>query len=192
MTGARRGLVLALLVPAVTLARDARPATGQPAAGGPGRGQAAAPAGPPVPRLAVPASWQPQPALVTAAQAAADAEGGRRPRTVAAWGDPVLGCFATALALELGAGDVPTVLPELQAALAAGATVEGWTEDGGQVTAAFARPGWQGTLRALVTTRTSSRATVVACFYNDRAPTRCQAACGALLASLPDGNLRNP
>lgn len=180
-----RGLALGLaaLVPAVAL-------TG-PAAGRAGE-RPPEPA-PPLPALAIPAGWQPQPTLVAAARAASDADAGRRPRTIAAWGDPVLGCFAAALAMGLASGDDATaVLAELRTTLVAGAALEGWTDDAGVVTATLTRPGWHGELRGQVTGRSPARATVVACFYNDRAPTRCQRACGALFASLPITNLRKP
>lgn len=176
-------LAIAALVPAVAL-------TGHAAGRAAERPREPAP---PLPALAIPTGWQPQPTLVTAAQSASDANVGRRPRAIAAWGDPVLGCFATAIVLGLASGDdATTVLGELRTALAAGSTVDGWTDSAGVATATLARPGWHGELRAQVTGRSPARVTAVACFHNDRAPARCQPACGALLAPLPVTNLRNP
>ncbi len=181
-SGTGRALTLAVLTALVL--------TGV-AIGGAGARPTATP--PPLPALAIPAGWQPQPTLVAAADQASSAAAGARARSIAAWGEPVLGCFATAVVVGLASGDeATTVLAELRTALAAGATVLAWTADAGVVTASFARAGWRGELRGQVTGRNPARATVVACFHNDRAPARCQSACGALLASLPVTNLRNP
>lgn len=160
----RRASALALALVAPAVARADRPA-------------------PTLPALAVPATWTEQPTVADAARTAMGA-GGQRARAVAAWGDPVKGCFATAVAIELAAGEAPTRFgDELRAALAAGLTVDGWTVEPGGLRARLSRQGWHGQIRARVTTRTGGRATVVACFYNDRAPARCAAACDAVLAS---------
>jgi hypothetical protein len=177
----RRGAALtALLIPALALAADDAPRRPGPTEPGPA-----------LPNLAVPASWRPQPTLVAAARAAAATDAGPRPMSFAAWGDPVVGCFATAVTIGLRSADVATVAGQLRAALATAVNVEGWTDDAGVLAARLNRAGWQGALRGLISARSAPHATVVACFYNDRAPTRCQAACDALLASLPDGNLTN-
>lgn len=169
MTRALRGLTIALaLVPAAALAdqRGGRPP-------------------PALPVVTVPGGWTVQPALADAARAAAVAEAGPRPLAIEAWGDPLRGCFATAIAIGLRARDGETLADELRTALASVVSLDGWRADGGLLQARLARPGWQGTLRGLVSARTDLRATVIACFYNDRAPARCEAGCGALFASLP-------
>ena len=174
MTRALRGLaVFAALVPAVALAD-------QPAA------PVAAPAaGPSLPALTLPAGWTPLSALADAARAATIDEAGARPITVEAWGDTVRGCFATAIAIGLRSADAPALATELRTALATSIAIDDWREGNGVVSARLAKPGWHGTLRGLVSARTELRATVFACFYNDRAPARCEAACTSLLAELP-------
>lgn len=167
----RAAALIAALAPAAALADGAGPVAGRPA--------------PPLPTLTVPAGWTAQPALADAARAAATAEAGPRPLTIDAWGDPLRGCFATAIAIGLRARDGETMADVLRTQLATAVSLDGWTAAGGLIDARLARPGWQGTLRALISERTDLRATVIACFYNDRAPARCEAGCRALLGSLP-------
>ncbi|HVV82547.1 MAG TPA: hypothetical protein VHE35_05680 [Kofleriaceae bacterium] len=180
----RAAAVIALAVPAIALA-DGAGGTGSPAP------RSTEPP-PPLPVLTVPPTWPEQPSIADAARAAAAPDAAGRPLAVDAWGDPNTGCFVVAIALGLQSADAATVLAQLRTALAAAAGVDGWHEDAGAAGAHLSRPGWQGELRAQVSVRTTPRASAVACFYNDRAPTRCQAACAGLLAPLPDGTLTTP
>src|SRR5690606_2603347 len=106
-----------------------------------------------------PKGWQAQPLLATAARDAAVAEAGPRPVVTAAWGDPLRGCFATAIAVSLRSRDtVDTVLTQLRTALAGSVAVDEWTAAAGVVQASFARPGWRGTLRGALVSRTDPHA----------------------------------
>ena len=176
MTRRRRGVVLAAaLVPALggSLLSAAQPAD-----------RASSPP-PPLPAVAVPAGWQPQPTLIEAARTAAAADLGPRAMAVGAWGDPVAGCFAAAIAIDLDRSyTAANVLGQLRTALAGAGTVDGWrNDDQSSARASVQRPGWHAAVQGVVIAGNLPRLSVVACFYNERSPARCQAACAPIVSA---------
>lgn len=179
MSRAARVALAALIVPAVALAERAEQTASGPA------DHAALPP-PPLARLPVPAGWQPQPALIEAARAAASADLGPRALAAAAWANPLRGCYLVDVAINLDSDFVPSaLLAQVRAVLDGAATVDGWVDDQWVARASLARPGWQGELRAAVTAGNRPTLEVVACFHNDRAPDRCRTECAPLLAAMP-------
>ena len=173
MTRRWRGVVLAaVLVPAIaiTAPRAEPPADRAP---------------PPLPAVAVPAGWQPQPTLTEAARTAAAADLGPRAMAAAAWGDPVAGCFAAAIAIDLDRRfTAATILGQLRTALAGAGTIDGWSnDDQSSARASVQRPGWRAAVRGAVIAGNQPRLAVVACFYNERSPARCQAACAPIVSA---------
>jgi hypothetical protein len=145
--------------------------------------------------LTVPAGWRALPELVTAAteaskQAKLHVDG------IEAWGEPSRGCYATWLAMtgERGAPDAlaERMLAELSATPAlAGISITDVvkptvkTAESGVLSLAFARPPYRGRLRAQIggPGKTAAYA-VLACFWNEREPLACEAACGQLVGSM--------
>ncbi|MCL4226772.1 MAG: hypothetical protein KJZ91_20100 [Myxococcales bacterium] len=193
MSHGRGLLALALLAATVACDAPARAQGGAPVAAAdpptpaPGDAPVADPAPPP---LTLPAGWSPLPEVAEASHAAATRGAGDRPVRVRAWGDPGVGCFVAVVDLT-GTRDEPlaAIGAELRATLGGMVDVEGWTYVEGpvaEVSATFARPPQRGALRGRIVAAPAGvpRATIAACFYNEREPARCRLACDAALASL--------
>jgi hypothetical protein len=140
-------------------------------------------------QVAIPAGWTPLPTVVEAGLAAA-AEARGRPLGVRAWGEPSLGCFATIVRVTgTRAEHVARVAEQFRATLALDTQIEGWTFTDGpaaEASATIARGVLRGALRGRFATDAAGlpHGAFAACFYNERDPARCQAACTGLLASL--------
>ena len=121
----------------------------------------AAPAGIAVPaggRLAVPPSWHELPEL-------AKAVGGD-----AAWGEPAMGCYAAQIAMK-GRAKPPDGF----------AITDVVAPDGDGVLAfAFAKDAYHGRVRAKIAGDTRA----MLCFWNEREPAACEAACTQLLGGV--------
>jgi hypothetical protein len=142
--------------------------------------------------LAMPAGWRAMPELVTAATDAGK-QAKLRVDGVEAWGEPSRGCYATWLAVT-GERGTPDTLAELLVAdlsttpALAGITVTEVvkptvsTAESGVLSLAFARGPYRGRLRAQIG-KTGAYA-VLACFWNEREPLACEAACASLLGGM--------
>ena len=133
----------------------------------------AVPAGAEVPVPKAPAGWSEMPDMAKAiATAAATAE-------VHAWGEPARGCYAAWLALP-GAAGSDAIESELRGVK--GLTVHDVTHSPGELALAFERAPYRGRLRAATG---ATRLTALACFWNEREPAACAAACAKLLGGAP-------
>lgn len=138
--------------------------------------------------VAVPAGWAQLPEVAGAGLAGVD-EAARARTVVRAWGEPSLGCFATVVEIAGSRNEhMARVAETFRATLAGQAQVDGWTFDeaSGEMTATITRGVLHGSVRGrLVTDVTGApHGAFLACFYNEREPARCQAACTSMLASL--------
>lgn len=150
------------------------------------------PAAPPLRAITVPEGWQALPAIADAARTAAG-DLGPRGLSAAAWGRPLLGCYAVQLGVGVDGAFTPAkLLGQVRTALAGAATVDEWAEGQALATARFSRAGWRGELRAAIATGNRPGLELVACFANERAPDRCDSACAPLLAALPAPTTRTP
>jgi hypothetical protein len=132
------------------------------------------------------------PELVSAATEAAK-QSSLRVDGIEAWGEPARGCYATWLSVtgERGAPDAlaDLLIANLSATPAlAGITVTDVvkptvkTAETGVLSLAFARAAYHGRMRAQIG-KTGAYA-VLACFWNEREPAACEAACSELLGSM--------
>jgi hypothetical protein len=180
------GVKLALAVACALVGCDARAQSG---------GSAAPPAptpatASPVP-VTVPPGWVPLPAVGDAGLAAAADAARTRPIAVRTFGEPSLGCFVTIVEIT-GTRDehAARVAETFRATLATTGQVDGWTYTDGptaELSATVVRGGMRGAVRGRLATDATSgvpHGAFAACFYNERDPARCQAACTGLLASL--------
>lgn len=145
--------------------------------------QAGAQAGAATSGIAPPAGWHALPDVARAAADAAKSDG----IAVAseAWGETARGCYAVWLSLAGSGASVEQVLEGIASErLETKDIVKPGADSGGKglVTLAFSRPGYAGRLRARVE---AGGITALACFANEREPIACEAACTALLGSLP-------
>ena len=130
-----------------------------------------------------PSGWQPLPALAEAVRAAG---GG----TSEAWGEPAMGCYAATLAVT-GGGTAATEGEQLLASLVAEPALAGIAVRDvvkpasgaatGALTLTFERAPYHGRLRAAFGAGTIS---ALACFWNEREPIACEAACAQLIGSV--------
>lgn len=142
--------------------------------------------------LTVPAGWRALPELVTAATDVAK-QSKLRLDAVEAWGEPSRGCYSTWLAVT-GDPGAPDALAELVIAdLSATPALTGIaisdvvkptvkTAESGVMSLAFSRAPYRGRLRAQIG-KTGAYA-VLACFWNEREPIACEAACTQLVGSM--------
>ncbi|HUQ05048.1 MAG TPA: hypothetical protein VM261_21245 [Kofleriaceae bacterium] len=161
---------------------------------GSGSGSASAPAAPPAaqsPRpVVIPAGWVPLPEVADAGLAAAKDAARGRVTVVRSWGEPSLGCFATVVEIAgTRAEHAARIAESFRATLATDAQIEGWTFTDGpaaETTATLTRGAMKGSVRGRFAIDAAGvpSAAFAACFYNERDPARCQAACTGLLASL--------
>jgi hypothetical protein len=178
------------LVACSTAAADPGPAaTGGPAAaGGPAATGGAAATG-------HPAGWKPLPAIASAVRAAATADGVAVDATDA-WGEPARGCYSVSIelhgALHGAPADAPALADQVLASLPAPITSPGGGElselvrpsgPDGILAFRFASPPYRGRLRARLG---RGRIAAVACFFNQREPLACDAACTGVLAAVAD------
>jgi hypothetical protein len=147
-------------------------------AGADGSAKASPPAG------KVPAGWKSLPALGTAAQKAAAAEG----VTVEggeAWGDPAMGCYAVWLALGNASGDAGAIARQVIDGLAAAkvetSEVSAPTGDEGVLALRFGQGNLKGRMKAKLG---SGKIAALACFANQREPKSCEAACTTMLGAI--------
>jgi len=120
-----------------------------------------------------PAGWI---AMPTVASAAIEALGAKT--TGDAWGEPAMGCYA--VAVGFAAHDAKALLADVKAQVSVRDVVEPPAQ-GGVLAFAFDKGPWQGRVRAIIAT---GEVTAVACFWNDREPAACEAACVGVLGSL--------
>jgi hypothetical protein len=138
----------------------------------------------------LPADWRPIAVASDAGQAAALIGNKDRRVTVRTWGETGLGCFVTVVEVDgVRVEPIARVASELQITLGTMLSVEQWQFVDGptaEVSADVARGAMRGRLRGkLIADPTGvPHAAVAACFYNEREPPRCQAACTELLATL--------
>ena len=126
------------------------------------------------------ASCQPLHDLETAARTAI-ASDGVTVDTAEAFGERAMGCYVLHLALRGAANDPDRVAETLTQA---GLTVTELAKSaGGPMTLAFARSPYHGRMRAQLAV--PGAITAVACFWNQREPAACEAACTTLLGSQP-------
>ncbi|MBV8759127.1 MAG: hypothetical protein JO257_17695 [Deltaproteobacteria bacterium] len=95
-----------------------------------------------------------------------------------AWGEPAMGCYA--VAVGFAAHDAKALLADVKAAVSVRDVVEPPAQ-GGVLAFAFDKAPWQGRVRAVIAT---GEVTALACFWNDREPAACEAACVGVLGSL--------
>ena len=121
----------------------------------------------------VPAGWVSLPALALAGRGAIEKS------TADAWGEPAMGCYATALTFP-ERGPVRALLDDVKKAASVRDVVEP-SAAGGVLSFAFDKDPYKGRVRANLDGRT---VTALACFWNDREPAACEAACTAMIGSM--------
>jgi hypothetical protein len=140
---------------------------------------------------ALPADWIALPTVADAARTAATEVRDVATRT-AAWGDPAAGCYLLAVEVRGARRDrLRTVLDRLGWQLDAQAVMHAWQVpavdvEPAELTGRLTVGGLTGAVRGLVSFdgRSLPRAGLAACFYNDRQPVDCEAACTLLLPQL--------
>jgi hypothetical protein len=141
--------------------------------------------------LATPAGWRPMPDVAAVALNAA-----KTAKTTVngaeAWAEPSRGCYAVWLALTSDEG-APEVLadlvvrsltssPSLVGMTVANVTKPAAGSPSGVLSLSFTRPPYQGLLRSQISRNGSYAA--LACFWNQREPAACQAACTQFIGSM--------
>ena len=127
----------------------------------------------------VPTGWLPEPALATTA--AAQLPGA----TAQAWGEPAMGCYAAALTFSGGGAPATlgkALLDDVRKVVAVREVVEpvaGATS--GVLAFAFDKTPYRGRVRANLG---GGSVSALACFWNDREPAACEAACTAMIGSM--------
>ena len=137
--------------------------------------------------LSPPAGWKPLPELASAASDAAK-HAGVTIDGAEAWGEPARGCYGAWLGVHGGTGSpaaladamLATIPPELAVTDVTRPSASG---DTGVLTLSFARAPYTGRVRAQLAR--SGLISIVACFWNAREPSACEAACAPLLAGAP-------
>lgn len=148
---------------------DAAPGSGVPVPPG-----VTPPFAPPVgAAVTPPAGWMPLPQLASAAKAQID---GARAE---AWGEPAMGCYAATLTFAQR-GAVAAMIDEAKKSVTVHDVVAPTTV-AGVLAFAFDKAPYQGRVRATLDGKTVS---ALACFWNEREPAACEAACTALIGSL--------
>lgn len=158
-----------LLALAACTASDAAPGSGVPVPPGV-TPPFAPPTGSPV---TPPAGWMPLPQLASAAQAQIDGA------KADAWGEPAMGCYAATLTMPQK-GTPAALLADVQKAVTVRDVVAPKTR-AGVLSLAFDQAPYTGRLRA---TLDGTTITALACFWNQREPAACEAACTALIGSM--------
>jgi hypothetical protein len=131
------------------------------------------PVAPPDPPIAtVPDGWVPLPALELAAR-------GVTGTPTDAWGEPAMGCYATSLTLP-ERGKVGALLDDVKKSVTVSDAVVP-SAAGGVLSFAFAKGEYKGRVRANLD---GKNVTALACFWNQREPAACEAACTAMIGSM--------
>ncbi|HSN25545.1 MAG TPA: hypothetical protein VLT45_04645, partial [Kofleriaceae bacterium] len=181
---ARRFGAHALVLLAACGSSDAAPGAGSAVPVPPG---VTPPFMPPKAAIATPpAGWIAMPSVATAAidalgggpTASKGASAARGAVTGDAWGEPAMGCYA--VAVGFAAHDVKALLADVKAQMSVRDVVEPPAQ-GGVLAFTFEKAPWQGRVRAILAT---GEVTALACFWNDREPVACEAACVGVLGSL--------
>jgi hypothetical protein len=128
----------------------------------------------PTPGVTPPAGWMPLPQLASAAQAQIAGSKAQ------AWGEPAMGCYAATLTFAQK-GAVAAMLDDAKKAVTVHDVVEPKTR-AGVLAFAFDRAPYKGRVRAVLDGTTVA---ALACFWNEREPAACEAACTALIGSQP-------
>ncbi|HTR51885.1 MAG TPA: hypothetical protein VMJ10_14315 [Kofleriaceae bacterium] len=121
--------------------------------------------------VAGPPGWSAIETLARAAGDAAKADGVAVDAT-GAWGDPARGCYALAIELR-GGGDAQKLVDGIASA---GIATRDVVYEGTAVTLGVARAPYDGRVRAEIAS--DGRVAARACFWNEREPAGCAAACG--------------
>ena len=131
-------------------------------------------AAPPAAPIAnVPAGWVSLPAVALAARGAIQGS------TADAWGEPAMGCYSATLAFP-ERGPVGALLDDVKKSVAVSDAVIP-SAAGGVLSFAFDKAPYKGRVRANLDGKT---VTALACFWNDREPAACEAACTAMIGSM--------
>ena len=160
------------------------------ALGGCARGEAAPSAAPAattaVSGLTAPKGWRAAPAI---AKAAADAAKSAAVSIAGseAWAQPAMGCYAVWLSLGGSASPIDAAATELVAALdkagvATRDVVKPAAGERGTLVLGFDKSPYRGKLDAVLTN--TGAVTALACAWNQREPSACEAACTTLLGSM--------
>jgi hypothetical protein len=128
---------------------------------------------PSVPIATVPAGWVSLPALALAGRGAIEGS------TADAWGEPAMGCYATTLAFP-ERGPVGALLDEVKKSVSVSDAVVP-SAAGGVLSFTFDKTPYKGRVRANLDGKT---VTALACFWNEREPAACEAACTAMIGSM--------
>ncbi|HUS31781.1 MAG TPA: hypothetical protein VMZ53_24935 [Kofleriaceae bacterium] len=141
--------------------------------------------------LSAPAGWKALPSLANAAHDAAKTSG-LAVDSAEAWGETARGCYGTWLSLTttrakpLKLADEFVKGIETEPSLAGIALTEvvkpAATTDNDMLSLAFAKPPYRGKVRARLVN--DGHITALVCFWNEREPAACEAACGQLLGGL--------
>jgi hypothetical protein len=119
-----------------------------------------------------PAGWMPLPQLASAAKAQID--GARAD----AWGEPAMGCYAATLTFAQR-GKVAAMIDDAKQSVTVHDVVAPATPTG-VLALSFDKSPYRGRVRATLDGKTVS---ALACFWNEREPAACEAACTALIGS---------
>jgi hypothetical protein len=119
-----------------------------------------------------PAGWMPLPQLASAAKAQIDGA------SADAWGEPAMGCYAATLAFAQR-GTTKALLADVQKAVTIHDVVAPTTR-AGVLALSFDKAPYKGRVRATLDGKTVN---ALACFWNEREPAACEAACTALIGS---------
>ena len=148
---------------------DAAPGSGVPVPPG-----VTPPFAPPVGSMVTPpAGWMPLPILASAARTQID---GARAE---AWGEPAMGCYAATLTFAQR-GATSALLADVQKSVSVHDVVAP-TTPAGVLAFAFEKAPYKGRVRATLDGKT---VTALACFWNDREPAACEAACTGMIGSM--------
>lgn len=165
------------LVAAAALAACS-PSDAAPGSGGPPPG-VNPPFAPPRAQLATPpAGWVPLPQLATAAT------GVLAGATADAWGEPAMGCYAAIMTFT-AKGKAGSIARRLRAQAEAAVKLRDVVEpaasaETGVLAFGFDKTPYRGRVRVTI----DAGVTALACFWNDREPVACEAACTGLLGGM--------
>lgn len=127
-----------------------------------------------------PAGWVPMPQLATAATGVL----AKANATADAWGEPAMGCYAAIVtfAAKGKAGALAKALrKQVEAAVKVSDVVEpAANAETGVLALTFEKAPYRGRARVAI----DAGVTALACFWNDREPVACEAACTALIGSM--------
>jgi hypothetical protein len=142
--------------------------------------------------LNAPAGWKPLPAMATAARDAAKASG-FVVDNAEAWGDPARGCYGATLALTTRLAKPAKLADELVQGIQSEPSLAGISvtdvvkpapaAQSDVLALSFAKAPYQGKLRSRIAG--DGNITMLVCFWNEREPQACEAACTQLLGGLP-------